>query len=626
MINERITENLVREDLRLGGYYTSPGIEVSEQRSPDAGVQRLLKGASKTGGQGIGAPEFIVTSADAPDLIMIIECKAQVSQHESVDRDRPAQFAVDGVLHYARALAREFNVIALAVSGQDRDTLQVASFFMTRGESVERPLQARDGAIIDRVVSFADFREAAEFDPQIRRARERDLREFSRELHIFMRDQAKLTEAEKPLLVSGTILALRNQAFARSYGDYAPADLPAEWLRVVTVELEKADVPGSKKKQMAQPYSSIAVSAALGSATKKYHRGILHELIRMLAERVMPFVTVYHDFDVVGSFYGEFLRYTGGDKKGLGIVLTPRHITELFALLANVGKADCVVDPCAGTGGFLIASMSSMMAEAVTEEEREDIRKNRLIGIEIQANMFALAASNMILRGDGKANLYPDDCFDPMVIAKVKGHHPNIGLMNPPYAQKDAELDELLFVQNMLNMLEPGGIGIAIVPISCATGTSPHKAAILKRHTLEAVMSMPTEVFYPVGVVTCVMVFRAGQPHAAAKKKTWFGYWKDDGFVKTKHLGRVDIHNTWAETRDSWVEDFRNRVVLPGRSVSEYVTADDEWCAEAYMETDYSALSATDFTRALREYAIFSLTAEAEAAELEYLNAGTVDD
>ncbi|MFB6198437.1 MAG: hypothetical protein ABEI52_09255, partial [Halobacteriaceae archaeon] len=36
----------------------------------------------------------------------------------------------------------------------------------------------------------------------------------------------------------------------------------------------------------------------------------------------------------------EFLRYTGGDKKGLGIVLTPKHITELFAEVADVHKDD----------------------------------------------------------------------------------------------------------------------------------------------------------------------------------------------------------------------------------------------------------------------------------------------
>lgn len=50
--------------------------------------------------------------------------------------------------------------------------------------------------------------------------------------------------------------------------------------------------------------------------------------------------------------------------------------------------------------------MHHMFRDAATEEEVVRIRKSGLIGIEQQPNMFALAASNMILRGDGKANLY----------------------------------------------------------------------------------------------------------------------------------------------------------------------------------------------------------------------------
>ncbi|HGT5227773.1 TPA: N-6 DNA methylase, partial [Escherichia coli] len=99
-------------------------------------------------------------------------------------------------------------------------------------------------------------------------------------------------------------------------------------------------------------------------------------------------------------------KYTAGDKKALGIVLTPRHIAELFSLLANVTPESRVLDICAGTGGFLISAMQQMLKKAVTEEQRQDIRKNRLIGIENSPKMFALAASNMILRGDGKANLH----------------------------------------------------------------------------------------------------------------------------------------------------------------------------------------------------------------------------
>jgi len=110
----------------------------------------------------------------------------------------------------------------------------------------------------------------------------------------------------------------------------------------------------------------------------------LHELIRRLNEKVWPFISIYHDFDVVGQFYGEFLKYTRGDKKALGIVLTPRHITELFALLANVNKDSKVLDTCAGTGAFLISAMHQMMRSAVTEEEREKVRSE---GLMVVANL-----------------------------------------------------------------------------------------------------------------------------------------------------------------------------------------------------------------------------------------------
>jgi type I restriction enzyme M protein len=223
-----------------------------------------------------------------------------------------------------------------------------------------------------------------------------ELMAFSRELHEFMRDHAKLTESEKPLLVSGTLIGLRNKAFTLSYVAYTPEELQKEWMRVIQEEIKKADIPQGKKDSMTQPYSSIAVHPELGKPTKAYPKGILHELIKRLNEKVWPFISVYHDFDIVGQFYGEFLKYTGGDKKALGIVLTPRHITELFALLANVSVDSKVLDICAGTGGFLISAMNQMMRTAVTDEDRQRIRKEGLIGVEQQPNMFALAASNMI--------------------------------------------------------------------------------------------------------------------------------------------------------------------------------------------------------------------------------------
>ena len=120
-------------------------------------------------------------------------------------------------------------------------------------------------------------------------------------------------------------------------------------------------------------------------------------------------------------------------------------------------------------------------------------------------------------------------------------------------------------------------------------------------------MSLPDLLFTPVGVIACLMVFTAKVPHETSNKKTWFGYWKDDSYIKTKHLGRVDLAGTWPAIRDRWVETFRNREVVPGESIVRRVTAADEWCAEAYMETDYSTLRADDFETEIKKYVAFKI-------------------
>lgn len=610
--NERITENLVRDTLRVLGYGTvSNETIVEEQKSQIAEVNKMLRGASKTGGKGMGAPEFIVSSYSAPDFLIIFECKALTKQHESPMRNRPVEFAVDGVLHYAKALSKSFNVIAVAASGQNESELKISSFLWPKGSVEYKSLTNEHGVEINSIIPFDDYIKHGSFDPIVSRNRHEDLMAFSRELHEFMRDHAKLTESEKPLLVSGTLIALKNTPFAKSFGDYGPEALQRQWMHVIKEEIEKADIPNSKKNSMTQPYSSISVHPELGKPTKKYPKGVMHELIKMLNEKVWPFVSVYHDFDVVGQFYGEFLKYTGGDKKALGIVLTPRHITELFALIANVQVDTKVLDICTGTGGFLISAMQQMMKGAYTDAQRNHIKQNCLVGVEQQPSMYALAASNMILRGDGKANLYQGNCFDSAITNAVKAHECSVGMINPPYAQSDESLHELQFVKHMLDNLKDGGIGIAIVPMSCAISPNTKRDELLAHHTLEAVMSMPDELFYPVGVITCIMVFSAGTSHAKSGKKTWFGYWKDDGFTKTKHKGRIDINELWPSIRDRWIEQYRNKEVHPGQSVSEYVTAADEWCAEAYMETDYSKITVADFESTVKNYAIFQLLGSA---------------
>lgn len=605
--NEALTEDLTADQLRDLGYYLDDAVLVERQQSRVASLRRLLQLASKTGGTGAGYPDFIVTSPDRPDWVVLIEAKASSHRHESVDRSRVADYAVDGVLHYASFVAREFNVIAIGVSGEDVVSFKVSAFVHPRGASGATTLRARSGAPLTALLPFWDYIDAAEFSPEVERVREEELMDFSRELHDFLWKHAKLTEEQKPLLVSGTLISLMDRAFANSFDSFTPPKLQKRWGEVVREQIDEADIPRAKKNNIFQPYSGIVVHPQLSKATKEFPKGVLNEVIRRIAEKVWPFIAIYHAHDIVGKFYGEFLKYTGGDKKALGIVLTPRHITELFSLIANVTPRDRVVDPCAGTGGFLISAMDKMLRSAITSDEREVIKRDNLLGVENQPHMYALAASNMILRGDGKANLYQGSCFDEPVRNEIAARRPNVGMINPPYAQGESALHELAFVDNMMDMLVEGGTGIAIVPLSCVTAPNKYKSMLLQKHTLEAVMSMPVELFSPVGTITCIIVLTAHRPHLASDKKTWFGYWRDDGFVKTKHKGRIDLNGRWSEVRDSWVSAYRNRETHPGHSVAVKVSADDEWLAEAYLETDYSKIGPADFEAVLRDFAVFKL-------------------
>ena len=126
-----------------------------------------------------------------------------------------------------------------------------------------------------------------------------------------------------------------------------------------------------------------------------------------------------------------------------------------------------------------------MISQAVNEDEIEDIKKNKLHGVELQQKLFTIATTNMILRGDGKSNLRRDDIFHVDIddyndkITKV--------LINPPYSQaknKDLlHLSEINFIKHALMLMTQGGRLAAIVPQSTMIGKSKkekdYKRAIL---------------------------------------------------------------------------------------------------------------------------------------------------
>ena len=607
-MNERITENIVREHFKSDNLIKE--IKIEEQEPRNEQIKELLKNASKRkDGKGVGKPDFIITFPEIMDSLIVIECKSELKNHQSKKKEssNPEKYAVDGVLHYANFLKKDFNVIAIAVSGTKPDEMKISHFHFKKNS---KDLEILSDVKLLTVYDYLNIFEKKEISKKYKNT---NLLKFSSALNKKLYNFS-IPENERATIVSGILIALQNKSFRQSYKIYKPpTELVEDLLKAIERELNSKNL-GSKSKILMGEYRKISQSNKLSisktiknSKTGKDEKNtLLRDIIYEIYMKVFPFIE--SGYDLLGQFYSEFIKYVYGDKK-LGLILTPYHITELFVEIANLNTNSVIYDSCCGTAGFLIRAMEVMIELTGNDEDKKKvIRENQLIGIEERSDMFTYACSNMMMRGDGKSNIFSGDSSTETEKEKIKKLKPTIGLLNPPYS---TEVSELEFVYHNLECLENNGICVSIMPISCVTTNSGNdliwKTNLLEKHTLEAVFSMPLELFQPAANTgTVIVVFKAHTPHPK-NYETYFGLWKDDGFIKVKHLGRVDFNNVWSEIKQNWIDSYRSKKEIKEQYVKKYVQSEDEWCAEAYLETDYSNIPERDFVDEITKYSIFKI-------------------
>lgn len=602
MANERITEDIVRNHFKNDPLFKS--IKIEEQKSYNKRVIDLLQTASKSG-KGVGKPEFIISfPTGSIDYLLVIECKANISDHQSPKRDNPKNYAVDGVLHYAKALSTQFDVVAIAVSGQTEQELLVSHFVWKKGEKTFS--EKKEDKNLLSINNYLKLFNNEQFADNLRNV---DIIQKA----IFLNEEYQaysITETTRCTMVSAILLSLLDNPFRISYKTYSTAENLGKAM-LSAIESVLSDNSTFNQSAMIGEYSKILNEPLFKQKTikhkkKKEHEQsveVVKEMITYLHQNVYPLMDMEQSgFDVLGRFYTEFIRYAGSEQSQ-GLVLTPAHITDLFCDLANVNSNDIIYDPCCGTGGFLIAGMKRMFELAGNDEnKKQNIKSKQLVGAELRPSMFTYACSNMMMRGDGKSNIYCGDCF-AFVDMIAKNHKPTIAFLNPPYDVGVTR--QMQFVEHALDMVSAqNGTVVAIVQMSCGIKNEKEliavKKRILERHHLKAVLSMPDELFNPTAsVVTCIMVFEANKKHEG--RKTWFGYFKDDGFEKRKQRGRIDARGKWDNIKKQWKNAYNNLDEVAGLSVKQEVKGEDEWCAEAYMTTDYSSISRFVFERKMKD-------------------------
>lgn len=602
-MNERKTENIVRDILRKNGYYESTNsVTVEEQQSDLPKIKKMLKYASKKG-VGCGYPEFIIRSSKHPNLLILIECKPDPCKHKSETSDKYAEYAVDGVLLYASYCSKEYDVLAIAVSGQTKKEMIISHHLMLKESNDHHDI------FNDKILSFEEYSKGIISSPVKYNYDFTEFLAYAKELNEELHAK-KVEVKQRALFVSGILLAVKQKPFLASYSSYTDSNaLVRALLNAINDELTQSGIQIEKIGKLKSSFAFIEHLKCIVDEPKGLE--FLVSVIKGVNEKVDNFTNAHGYVDVVSQFYIEFLRYANSDKS-LGIVLTPPHITELFVELAGVDQKSTVLDNCCGTGGFLISAMKRMISLSNNDPAMvKKIKNEQLIGIEYQNDIYALLVSNMIMHNDGRTNCLHEDCFSAVLEVKDK-YKPTVGLLNPPYKSKNSDIEEWEFVLNNLSFIQPNGICVALLPVSCVNDSKSKmkslKKRILQSHTLEAVLSLPDELFTKsdANVVTCAVLITAHRPHPTGKE-TWFGYCRDDGFVKVKNKGRIDKFNTWSIVKNKWITAYTNKLIEDGFSLTKCVTEKDEWCVEAYMQTDYSKIKLEDFQTVVKNFIVFKL-------------------
>jgi type I restriction enzyme M protein len=217
------------------------------------------------------------------------------------------------------------------------------------------------------------------------------------------------------------------------------------------------------------------------------------------------------------------MRDAAGDS---GEFYTPRPVIKFMVQVVSPMLGETVLDPAAGTGGFLVEAFRNMIPQCKRAEDFERLQRGTLFGFEAKPMPFLLCQMNMLLHGIESPEIDPGNALRFPLREVGDKDRVDVVLTNPPFGGEEekgilANFPEdrrtaetaLLFLQLIMRKLrrlpKPGRAGI-VVPDGVLFGggvCDRIKDELLREFDLHSIVRLPSGVFSPYTDITANLIF-----------------------------------------------------------------------------------------------------------------------
>jgi type I restriction enzyme M protein len=248
------------------------------------------------------------------------------------------------------------------------------------------------------------------------------------------------------------------------------------------------------------------------------------------------------ELHTLGALYEGMLREMRDAAGDSGEFYTPRPVVRFMVAVIDPRLGETVLDPAAGTGGFLVEAFNHLWGQVKTVADRRTVQQKSLLGFEPKPLPYLLGQMNLLLHGLDAPKIDPGNALRFRLSEIGEKDRVDIILTNPPFGgeeekgvqsnfPEDRQTAEtaLLFLQLIMRKLHrdrtlagrPARAAV-VVPNGTLFGDgvcARIKAELLKEFNLHTIVRLPNGVFAPyTSIPTNILFFDRSGP----TKDVWY--------------------------------------------------------------------------------------------------------